>query len=49
MEGEKVKFTLEESTKIQRYSSTLSLTWALGGVVRQRHAPAGLSPVPIVQ
>ena len=44
-----MKFTLEESTKIQRYSSTLSLTWALGGVVRQRHAPAGLSPVPIVQ
>ena len=27
MEGEKVKLTLEESTKIQRYSSTLSLTW----------------------
>ena len=44
MEGEKVKFTLKESTKIQRYSSTLSLTWALDGVVSQRHDPAGLSP-----
>jgi hypothetical protein len=44
MEGEKVKFALEESTKIQRYSSTLSLTWALDGVVSQRHDPAGLSP-----
>jgi hypothetical protein len=44
MEGEKVKLTLEESTKIQRYSSILSLTWALDGVVSQRHAPAGLSP-----
>jgi len=41
MEGEKANFTLEESTKIQRYSSTLSLTWALDGVVSQRHAPAG--------
>jgi hypothetical protein len=44
MVGKKVKFTPDESTKIQRYSSTLSLSWGLDGVVSQRHTPAGLSP-----
>jgi hypothetical protein len=32
-----------------RYSSTLSLTSALDGVSRHRHAPSVLPPVPIVQ
>jgi hypothetical protein len=31
-----------------RYSSTLSLTSALDGVVGQRHSPVALPPVPIV-
>ena len=39
-----MQFTLEESMKIQRYNSTLSLTLALYGVVSQRHVPAGFSP-----
>ena len=41
----KVKFTLEQATKVQRYSSTLSLTSALDVVGGQRHAPAALPPV----
>jgi len=40
----KVKFTLEQTTNAQRYSSTLALTSALDGVVGQRHAPAALHP-----
>ena len=53
----KVKVTLEQAMKAQRwsmrYSSTLSLTSALDGVGSQRHAPARFArrkdPVPIVQ
>ena len=52
----KVKVTLEQAMKAQRwsmrYSSTLSLTSALDGVGSQRHAPARFAlrkdPVPIV-
>ena len=40
----KVKFTLEQTTKTQRYNYTLSLTSALDGVGGQRHAPAALLP-----
>jgi hypothetical protein len=44
----KVKLTLEHDTKAQwgqkKYSSTLSLTAALDGVVGQHHAPAAVSP-----
>jgi hypothetical protein len=43
-----VKVTLEQATKAQRgeyrYSSTLSITSALGGVGSQRQAPAALPP-----
>jgi hypothetical protein len=38
----KVKFTLEQATKAQRYSSTLSLISAQDGVAGQQHAPAAL-------
>ena len=38
------KFTLEKAIKTSRYSSTLSLTWAIDGVGGQRHAPA-VSPL----
>jgi hypothetical protein len=43
----KVKFTLEQATKVQReesYSSTLSLTLAQNGVAGQRRAAATLPP-----
>ena len=43
-----INFTLEQATKAQKglsmYTSTLSLTSALDGVGRQRHAPAALHP-----
>ena len=38
----KVKGTLEQTTKAQKYSSTLSLILALDGVSGQRHVPAAL-------
>jgi hypothetical protein len=41
---ENVKFTLEQATKAQRYSCTLSITSALDGVGGQRHARPIYSP-----
>jgi len=43
-EGKRVKLTLEQATQAQKYSSTLSLTSALGGVGGKCHAPAALPP-----
>ena len=40
----KVKFTLEQATKAQRYRSTISLTSGQVGLGGQRHAPATLPP-----
>jgi hypothetical protein len=41
----KVQSTPEQAMKGEcRYSSTLSLTWALDGMGGQRHAPAALPP-----
>jgi hypothetical protein len=46
--GEKVKFTLEQAIKAkrveERYSSTVSVALALGGVGGQRHTPSTLDP-----
>jgi hypothetical protein len=45
----KVKFTLQQTTKVQRGSTDIALlfplTLALGGVSGQRHTPAALPPV----
>ena len=44
--AKRINVALEQTTKIQRviYSSTFSLTSALGVVGGQRHAPAALRP-----
>jgi hypothetical protein len=52
--GRKVSFALEQAVKKERYSSTLSLTSALGGGVwlmtrLSRFAPREINPVPVEQ